>query len=163
MDPIVPTLRFHIAGLPATPYRHLTGLSDEALAEHHAKRYVVDERGGYPDRIELREADVGESVILVNHAHLPNDGPYRSSHAIFVLEHPHAPFDAVDRIPGILRTRLLSLRAFDRDAMMVDADVVDGSEVESLIGRMFALPDVTYLHAHTARRGCFLCRIDRRS
>ena len=150
---------FHIAGLPASRFQHLSGLSDEELATHHAKRYVADAKPGFPDRIELREAQVGESVILVNHAHLPDDGPYRSSHAVFVLERPTTTFDAVDTIPEVLRP--LSLRAFDRDHMIVDADLVEGRDVASLIERFLSRPDVAYIHAHFAKRGCFACRIDR--
>jgi hypothetical protein len=45
--------------------------------------------------------------------------------------------------------------------MMVDADVVDGSEVEPLIARLLADPRAAYVHAHYARRGCYAARIDR--
>lgn len=152
---------FRITGLSAAPFQYLFDLSDDELATHHAKRYVADAKPGFPDRIELREAEVGESVILVNHAHLPDAGPYRSSHAVFVLERPAKPFDAIDEIPEVLRSRTLSLRAFDRDHMIVEADLVEGRDVAALIERFFAREDVAYLHAHFARRGCFACRIDR--
>jgi hypothetical protein len=55
----------------------------------------------------------------------------------------------------------MSLRAFDRDDLMVDADVVVGREIEGVIGRFFADPRVAYLHAHYAKRGCYAARIDR--
>jgi hypothetical protein len=45
--------------------------------------------------------------------------------------------------------------------MMVDADVVDGAAVEPLIARLFANVDVSYIHAHNAKRGCYSGRIDR--
>lgn len=154
---------FRITGLPAEPFQHLFALSDEELATHHARRYVADAKPGFPDRIELRDAEVGESVILVNHRHLPDDGPYQSAHAVFVLERPTKTFDATDEVPDVLRSRTLSLRAFDADGMIVDADLVDGRDVESLIARLFAQPDVVFIHAHYARRGCFACRIDRAS
>ena len=41
---------------------------------------------GFPDRIELRDAEPGERLILVNYVHQPADTPYRASHAVFVLE-----------------------------------------------------------------------------
>jgi hypothetical protein len=44
---------------------------------------------------------------------------------------------------------------------MVDADVIDGQDVESLIRRLFADPGIAYLHIHFARPGCFACRVDR--
>ena len=45
--------------------------------------------------------------------------------------------------------------------MMIDADVVGGREVETLIQRLFVNPEVRYIHAHNAGRGCFAARIDR--
>jgi hypothetical protein len=122
---------------------------------------VADTKPGYPDRIGLRDVEIGEAVILVNYNHLPDEGPYRSSHAVFVAERCGETFDAVDRVPDVLRPRVLSLRAFDADGMMVDADLVDGADVESLIARLFVDSAVAYIHAHYAKRGCYACRIDR--
>jgi len=124
-------------------------------------RYLVDAKPGFPDRIEVRDAEPGESVLLLNYAHQPADNPYRSSHAIFVLEGASAAYDRVDEIPDVMRIRPISLRAFDSDDLMVDADVVDGRELESLIERYLVDPRVVYLHAHYARRGCYAARIDR--
>ena len=152
---------FRVTGLAAAPFEPLFAMSDEALQAHDAKRYVVDHKPGYPDRIELRDAEVGERVILVNHEHLPDAGPYRSRHAIFVIEGATRRYDAVDRIPDVLRTRMLSLRAFDAASMMVDAALVAGADIESSIERFFADPDVLFLHCHYATRGCYACRIDR--
>lgn len=160
-SPIHSKPSFRVTGLSADRFRPLFGLADEALAERRVVRYRVDASPGFPDRVELREAEVGESVLLVNHAHLPDDGPYRSSHAIFVIEGASRTFDAVDVVPEVLRTRTLSLRAFDRGGMMVDADLVDGRAVEALFERILGDPRVAYLHAHYAKRGCFACRIER--
>jgi hypothetical protein len=60
-----------------------------------------------------------------------------------------------------MRSRLLSLRAYDACGMMLDADVVDGREVEALIARLFANAQVDCIHAHNARWGCYSGRIDR--
>ena len=111
--------------------------------------------------VELRDVEPGESVLLVNFEHQPVDSPYRSSHAIYVREGANEPFDKVDHVPESMRTRLLSLRAFDARGMMLDADVVEGREIEAVIARLFADPCVDYIHAHNARRGCYAARIDR--
>ncbi len=152
---------FRITGLSAAPFRALFGLSDAALAARHARRMVVDAKPGYPDRIALRDADVGETVLLVNHPHLPDDGPYRSSHAVFVVEGEARTYDATGEVPAVLRSRVLSLRGFDAQRMMVEADLVDGRDVEALIARFFANPDVAFIHVHYAKRGCYACRVDR--
>ena len=60
-----------------------------------------------------------------------------------------------------MRTRPLSLRAFDSNHMMVDGDLADGAVAEALIERFFANPQVAYIHAHYASRGSYAARIDR--
>lgn len=152
---------FRITGLAPEPFRHLFGLPDAELAEHKVKRYVVDGKPGFPCRIEMRDAEPGETVLLLNHVCQPADTPYRASHAIFVREGATKTFDQVDEVPEVMRARLLSLRAFDAEGMMLDADVTEGANVEALIARLFANPEVAYIHAHNARRGCYSGRIDR--
>ncbi len=152
---------FRISGLSAEPFRHLFGLSEQELARRGAVRYVVNAKPGYPDRVELRDVEPGQSVLLVNYTHQPVESPYRSSHAIFVREGAEETFDQVDEVPESMRIRLLSLRAFDAKGMMLDADVIEGREVETVIARMFADPNVAYIHVHNAKRGCYAARIDR--
>ncbi|MGE0237101.1 MAG: DUF1203 domain-containing protein [Parvibaculaceae bacterium] len=154
-------MAFRISGLSPEPFRHLYGLSDAELAKHGVKRYVVDTPTGYPDRIEMREAAPGETMLLLNHVSQPADTPYRASHAIFVREGAEMAYARVDEVPEVIRLRLMSLRAFDQDGMMLDADVVEGKEIEGVIARFFANPAVDYIHAHNARRGCYAGRIDR--
>ena len=152
---------FRITGLSPEPFRHLFGLSDEALATHGAKRYVADKKPGFPDRIEMRDGEPGETFLLLNHVCQPANTPYRATHAIFVREGATTTYDRVGEVPGVMRMRLLSLRAYDTDGMMLDADVVEGTAVEAVIERLLSDPEVTYIHAHNARRGCYSGRIDR--
>jgi hypothetical protein len=154
-------MSFRITGLSAEPFRHLYGLSDPELALHGVRRYVADKSPGFPDRVEMRDALVGERLLLLNHVCQPANTPYRAMHAIFVREGAENTYDRVGEVPGVMRTRLLSLRAFDAEGMMLDADVVDGNEIETVISRFFASPEVAYIHAHNARPGCFSGRIDR--
>jgi len=154
-------MAFRISGLSPEPFRHLYGLSDAELARQGVKRYVVDTPTGYPDRIEMRDASPGETVLLLNHVSQPADTPYRASHAIFVREGAEKTYTKVDEVPDVIRLRLMSLRAFDKAGMMLDADVVEGKEIEGVIARFFGNPDVDYIHAHNAKRGCYAGRIDR--
>ena len=118
-------ISYRITGLPAEPFAHLFGLDDDALAKHGAKRYVVDEKPGFPDRIELRDLELGEYALLLNYVHQAADTPYRASHAIFVREGACETYDRIDEVPDVMRAGLLSLRAFDANGMMLDADVVE--------------------------------------
>lgn len=152
---------FRITGLSAAPFRPLYGLSDQELALRGVQRYRADCSPGFPDRIEMRDARIGETLLLLNHVCQPAQTPYRATHAIFVREGALDRYDQVNEVPQVMRTRLLSVRAYDAAGMMLDADVVDGSQLEPLIAGYFASSAVAYLHAHNAKRGCYSGRIDR--
>jgi hypothetical protein len=154
-------MNFQITGLSSAPFRHLYGLSDEELALRGVKRYTADKKPGFPDRIEMRDVEIGEKLLLLNHMCQPADTPYRATHAIFVREGADSAYQRINEVPDVMRTRLLSLRAYDAAGMMVDADVVDGKDVESVIRRFFESANVAYIHAHNAKRGCYSGRIDR--
>jgi hypothetical protein len=152
---------FRISGLPIAPFAHLFGLDDDALAARGAKRYVVDQKPGFPDRIEMRDLEPGERALLLNYVHQDAETPYRASHAIFVGESARETYTAVNTVPEVMRRRAIGLRAFDAAGMMLDADITDGTELEALIEHLFANPETAYIHAHYAKRGCFAARIDR--
>jgi len=154
-------MSFRITGLSPDSFRHLFGLTDDELAKHRARRYVADTKPGYPDRIELRDAELGETVILLNYVHQPANTAYHASHAIFVREGAEAAYDRNNEIPDAMRSRKISLRAFGADHLMVDAELAEGSEIEEVIGRLFADPRVAYIQAHFAKRGCYAARIER--
>ena len=152
---------FQISALPIDKFEHLFGAGEEVLSVHGAKRMVASECPGFPCRISMKDAAVGESVLLLNFEHQPINSPYQSTHAIFVRENAvQAKFEP-DEVPEQLRIRLLSVRAFDQEGMMVDADVVEGTDLERLVERMFAQPSTSYLHVHHAKPGCYGARIDR--
>ena len=109
----------------------------------------------------MEHAAVGEELLLVNYAHLPEITPYRAAHAIYVRKIAKRAFDAVDVVPEVLASRLLAVRAFDAAHMMIDAEVLDGAQAAGLFDRFLANPQTRYLHVHNARRGCYAARIER--
>ena len=154
-------MNFRVVGLSPEPFRHLYGLSEQDLAAHGVIRYVADESPGYPDRIEMREAKVGETLLLLNHVCQPAETPYRATHAIFVREGAEETYERINEVPEVMRLRLLSLRGYDAAGMMLDADIIEGKEIEGLIERLLGNPQVDYIHVHNARRGCYSGRIER--
>jgi hypothetical protein len=56
---------------------------------------------------------------------------------------------------------MLSLRGFDVQGMMRQAEVVEGHEARPVIEAMLGDPNVSYLHVHNAKPGCYAARIDR--
>ena len=122
---------------------------------------VADSSPGYPCRVSLRDADVGEKVLLMNYEHQPAPTQFRSSHAIFVRESANQAKQDKNEVPRMFRHRLLSVRAFDTRGMMIDADVIDGEHLESLIERMLAKDSIDYLHVHNAKLGCYVGLVKR--
>ena len=154
-------MAYRVRGLDPSPFRHLYGLSDDDLAARGVCRVVAEITPGFPDRIEVRDAEPGERLLLLNYVHQPADTAYRASHAVFILEGALEPLDRVGSIPEPLRIRPISLRAFSRAGEMIDADLVDGSDLEPLIERLLENPYVEYLQAHYAKRGCYAARVER--
>lgn len=152
---------FRITGLPASRFSHLFGLPDAELARRRARRYTCDEKPGFPCRVALEDAEPGESVLLVNFEHLSVDSPYRASHAIYVREREQPSFNEVNAIPPALLARLLAVRGYDADGMMLAAEVVEGRALVPLVMQYFANDRIAYLHAHFARRGCFAAQVSR--
>ena len=158
-------MNFRISGLPVEPFVPFFEMSDEALLAHGARRVVARPEDAplmQPCRVSLRDSEPGETSILLHHAHhIAPTSPYRASGPIFVRQDVRETATFVDHVPAQQRTRLLSVRAYDEAGIMVDAEVAEGTELETIIERMFGRSDVAFLHAHNARRGCYSCRIDR--
>ncbi|MFZ5791289.1 MAG: DUF1203 domain-containing protein [Pseudomonadota bacterium] len=153
-------MNFRITGLPAAEFVQLFTLSEEELARRHATRVTADAPSSYPCRVSLTDAEPGDELLLVHYEHHAVASPYRASFAIYVRE-GEATYDAVNEVPEQLRRRMLSVRAYDRDGMMVGADLVDGRELEGAIERLFAETRADYLHVHFAKPGCYAARVSR--
>ena len=151
-------MTYRIAGLDPEPFRPLFALPDDELERRGMRRMTVT-GGGFPCRISLLDRPVGEEVILLNHFSHDVANPYRSSHAIFVADADRAEY--VDEVPPVFAPRVLSLRGFDAEGMMMDALITQPGEADSGIRKLFEKPEIAYIHAHNAARGCFSARIDR--
>jgi hypothetical protein len=154
-------MTFQITALPSERFAPLFALSDDALARQGAVRRVADGRPLFPCRVSLRDAEEGETLLLTNYEHQAACSPCRSSHAIYVRRGARQAHPEPGEIPEMLRSRLLSVRAFDASGMLVGADVVEGRSVEAMIGSLLDAPDAAYLHIHFARPGCYAARVDR--
>ncbi len=143
--------------MPFPPQR-LSGFfqkTDNALRKIGAVRVRADATPGYPCRVSLAEAEVGEELILLNYGHLPALSPYRSAHAIYVRKAAEQARPLPGEVPEVMSRRLLSVRAFGADDMMRSADVVEGTMLARLLEAFFADPAVVHVHIHNARQGCY--------
>lgn len=152
---------FRIVSLPLTEFQSFFMLNDDELAQKSARRLVVDAKPGFPCRVSLEDAEIGEKIILVPFVHHDVDSPYRASGPIFVRENSKEARLAPGEVPEVVSSRTISLRAYDDAGMMLNGEVVSGRDLKSRIEELFANAKVSYLHLHNAGAGCYSCRVER--
>jgi hypothetical protein len=142
--------------MSATVYqlKPLPASAADSLRRAGGTTYVADAKPGYPCRQCLRDAEVGEALLLVSYDPFVIDSPYRSASPIFIHQSPCVP-DDLGSLPKQLTTRQLSVRAFDTKAMMTDAAVIHGVDLDHTLDRMFTDESVNVIHIHNAVRGCW--------
>ena len=151
-------MSYVVRGLDPEPYRPLFALSEDQLAARGIVRMTVN-TPTFPCRISLVDRPLGDEVLLLNHVSHDAANPYRASHAIFVADADQAEF--VDEVPPVFKTRILSLRGFDKDGMMAAAILTQPGEADAGIRKLLANPEIETIHAHNATRGCFSAKIER--
>lgn len=151
-------MSFQIHALAYEPFARYFSMSAEELRARHALIRVADKRPGFPCRVSLEDAQIGERVLLINYEHLAATSPFRATHAIYVREAAADKTCEVGEIPELFRSRLISLRAFDSASMLLDADVVPGTEIEARLDDMLRTTTVAHVDLHFAKPGCFAAR-----
>jgi Protein of unknown function (DUF1203) len=153
---------FQFVGLPFESFAPLFALSQAELAKRNVRRVVADSKPGFPCRVSLIDAEVGEELLLLPFEHQPGNSPFKSSGPIFVSRNGSQAHLEPGVVPEVVLTRsLMSVRAYDSQHFMTDAVVCAGSEVENAIQKMFGRDEVAYIHLHNANRGCFSCAVNR--
>ena len=124
---------------------------------------VADSKPGYPCRQCLRDAEIGEELVLVSHDPFGPDleTPYRSASPIFLHRETCTPPGDLSAVPEQLAVRQLSVRSFDDTGHMIDAAVIAGTDLDATIVEFFADQAATSLHVHNAHRGCWATSIVR--
>ena len=152
---------FQIVGLSPAPFEPLFALPADALAARGIRRVRAAAGTGYPCRVGLADAEAGDELLLLPFEHQPANSPYRASGPIYVKVGARPRTLAVGEVPEYVRRRQISLRAYDADDLIVDAEVCAGESAGAEIERMLGDPRVRYLHLHNAKRGCYSCLVRR--
>ena len=152
------TSSFHIIPLPSeiadTARRAVNaGAMDHALI-------TVDTPESAPCRHCLRWAQPGERVILFPYAAIPSGHPYSETGPIFVHANECQRYTATNEYPAGFRNGR-TFRAYDSTYTIIDAQVLNGSEPEALIERLFQNPDTAFVDVRSVTRGCFTFRVQR--
>ena len=154
-------MSFQITALAPEPFEHLFRLTDEALAERLATRVTATSNPGFPCRVSLTDAQVGEELLLVNFQHQSANSPFQSNYAIYVRKGAARAQPGVGEVPEQLHSRTLSLRAFDRMDMLIGADLAEGDAIAPALEQLLDERETAYVHIHYAKPGCYAARAER--
>lgn len=152
---------WYLSGLDHRQFEHLFEMSDGELAGRGIERCVATQDHGFPCRISLADARIGEELLLLPYMHLACHSPYRASGPVFVRRRAVRCVLPAGMVPPYVQRRQISVRAYDASASMLSGVVCEGPEVATALDQLFDDPDVHQVHLHNAGRGCFSCRAER--
>ena len=152
---------FQIVALQEKEINNLSLMNDEELKSIGAVKIIANKKPGYPCRVSLKDAEVGEEVILLNYEYHRVNSPYKANGPIFIRKGATTAKLGVNEIPEMLHHRYLSVRAYNTDSMIVEARVTEGVNLREHIDEMFDNKEVEYIHVLNAKPGCYNCLVNR--
>lgn len=152
---------FKLVALDKAQFVDYFTLTETELSAKGIRKMVVNEFPGFPCRVSLQDAEIGEEVILLNFEHHNVNSPYKTGGPIFVRKMAQTATPAVNEIPKMFHHRLLSIRGFDKSATMVFADVTGGDNLKEKLDAILDNKEIEYLHIHNAKPGCYNCLVER--
>lgn len=142
-------------------FNHLFNLEEEALLKKGVVKMIVDAKPDYPCRVSLEDAEVGEEVVLLPFKHHNTNSPYQSTGPIFVRKNAVRKRLNINEIPEMLLFRLLSIRVYDKNGMMIDAKTIKGKALKDEIKQVLNNSAAHYIQIHNSSPGCYNCQVNR--
>jgi Protein of unknown function (DUF1203) len=152
------TPTFQIVPFPTEVAEKARRTIEAGAADHTV--LVADSPNGYPCRHCLRWAQPGERVILFPYASIPPGHPYSETGPIFVHAEKCECYSAIGEYPADFRNGR-AFRAYDANYNLIDAEVANENDPESVIQKLFQNPETAFVDARSVTRGCFTFRIQR--
>lgn len=154
------TLRF--IAMPTEEARHFQAGGADAYGTTPEHR--TSDGNGVPCRHCLRDVAAGDDYLVLAYRPFPTLQPYAETGPVFL--HAEACARAADTsvIPPMLAKRKAHLiKGYGGDDRIVygTGQVVASAELEAEAEKIFALPEVTYVHVRSAQNNCYTCRIER--
>ena len=150
--------RFRVVALPTEIAQAARKAAANQLPDHAI--VAADSSTGYPCRHCLRFAAAGEQLVLFPYVSIAPGRPYAESGPIFVHLDPCMRYAQTSGYPDALREGRV-LRAYNRRADMIDATVVNGDGIETVIEDLLRNPKTEFLQVRSVSRGCFTMKIER--
>jgi hypothetical protein len=125
------------------------------------QKIVVDQSPGYPCRLSLKDAKVGEEVYLFSHRPFEGQNPYCEIGPVFVHAEATQARLAPNEIPDAIKCRPVIVRSYSADETLLSGDPADRENVEQVIEQCLDRDGVDFLHIRAALTGCYLCKVER--
>lgn len=155
---VMKTSKFRITPLPTEVAEAARRSAGNGVPDHDV--VVADTPRSFPCRHCLRFAQPGERVILFPYTAIPPGHPYSESGPVFVHAEPCERYAATHEFPADFRNGRV-MRAYNSTFEMIDAEVVNGDEVEAIIEKLLQNPETAFVDARSVTRGCYTFRIQR--
>lgn len=152
------TSTFRIVPLPTEVAERARRVAAGGAPDHTI--VIADSPQSYPCRHCLRWAKPGERMILFPYASIPAGHSYSEVGPIFVHEQRCERYSTVDELPPDLREGRV-MRAYNSNYDMINAEVVNSSEPEAVIEKLFEKPETAFVDVRSVTRGCYTFRIQR--
>jgi len=152
---------FQIVALQEKEFSNLFLMNDEELKSIGAVKMLANNKPGYPCRVSLKDAEVGEEIILLNYQYHSVNSPYKASGPIFIRKGATTAKLDLNEIPVMLNYRYLAVRGYNIDSMIVEARVTEGVNLRENIDGIFDNKEVEYIHILNAKPGCYNCLVNR--
>jgi hypothetical protein len=150
------TLNFQIVPLATEVAEAARRAAAAGVPDHGV--IIADSPHGFPCRHCLRWAQPGERVILFPYAAIPPGHPYSETGPIFVHAERCERYGATGEYPANFRNGRV-FRAYDANYNMIDAEVANGNDPETVIEKLLQNPKTEFVDARSVTRGCFTFRI----
>jgi len=151
---------FKISAISNT-YKPLFELTSEELAEKNIVKMVVDTNPGFPCRVSLEDAEIGEEVLLLSLEYHKTTSPYRATGPVFIRKNAIKADLAVNEIPKMLFQRQQTLRVYDSNGMMIAAKSPSAKETRKEIEALLMNSKASYIQIHNTNPGCYNCVVNR--
>lgn len=122
---------------------------------------VNESANGTPLRCCLREAEVGEEVVLIAYQPARLGGPYMEVGPVFIHATRCDGYGTPESYPEGFRHRQLLFRAYDIAGAQIDNKIANGNDAEVAIADLFAMSHVADVHARNVLAGCFMFKVHR--
>lgn len=141
---------------------------EAGLDDQNQKVVRLIASGGEPCRDVLRRAKPGEELILASYCPFTTSGPYKEYGPVFVLASPSNENVEYQSLPlpqgsptDYLREQPFVLRAYSKEENIAAAELVEPSDAQEALIRMFSNNQVEFILARYAAYGCYGFRIER--